>query len=867
MERERWKHVDRISAAALALAPDERAALLDRECGGDAELRREVEAIVSHSQSGSFLERPAAAEAAKLVVAMAGEPVAGQAVGPYEVVRPLGAGGMGVVYLARDGRLDRLVALKLLPAHVAADDERARRFRREALAASALNHPNIVTVYEVGEWNGRDYIATEFVDGVTLRARLRGRRPLPLAASIDIALQCASALAAAHRSGIVHRDVKPENIMVRPDGLVKVLDFGIAKLADPAGERVSESAWVRTATGAVIGTTAYMSPEQARGEEVDARTDVFSLGVVLYEMLTRQPPFPGRTPTERLAAILEREPEPLGARRRGIPRECQAIVHRALAKKKEQRYARADDLEDDLRRLRATLVEERPFRFALPRPARGLLVSRRRAAAAVLTVVAAVAAGLYYFGPGTGGAAIDSLAVLPMANVGGDEDTEHLSDGITENLIENLSRLPNLKVMSHDSVFRYKGQAVDARAVGTTLGVRAVLTGRVQRRGENLSISVELVDTRDSSHIWGEKYDRRLASIFQVEEEIARAVTEGLRLRLSGEEKGRLARRQTDNAEAYQLYLKGRFYWYKSTRADSLKAREYFQQAIDLDPTYALAYSGLADVYGRMAALGEIPPDEGWPRHEAAVRRALELDPDSAEVHNSLAGLKLYYYRDLAGAESEFKRAVELNPSYVEAHMHYGSYLTLLGRYDEAAAQGQRALELDPLSSGISRRVGLQLFHQRRYDEAIQQFLRALELNSRDALAHELLGDAYEQRAMFAEAVAARRAAMLLSGDEELAAVLDRAYRESGFDEAVKAVSRKRLDRLSEKARRGEFVPAMHFVRLYVRLGDREQAFVGLERALEERTRFIFQIKVDPRYDSLRADPRFGRLLRLLNLD
>jgi TolB-like protein/DNA-binding winged helix-turn-helix (wHTH) protein/Tfp pilus assembly protein PilF len=462
---------------------------------------------------------------------------------------------------------------------------------------------------------------------------------------------------------------------------------------------------------------------------------------------------------------------------------------------------------------------------------------------------------------------IESIAVLPFKNESGNPDVEYLSDGVTETLINSLSQLSNLSVKARSTVFRYKDRTVEPQTVAAELSVQAIVNGRVVQRGDDLTLYLSLVDGRNGNQLWGHRYDRKLTDLVALQNEIGYDVSQKLRARLSDPDEQKLAKSYTKNAEAYKLYLKGRYYWYKSTPEDSSKAREYFQQAIDVDPSFALAYSGLADVYGRASARGEMRPEEGWPRHEAAVRKALELDPNIAEIHNSLAGLRLYYYRDVPGAESEFKRAIELDPNYVEARAHYGGYLILMGRFDEAIAQSTRAQELDPLSPGIRRRFGLTLFHARRYDEAIQQFLKALEMNPGYVLAHEDLGDAYEQKKMYGEAVAAWHRAMTLSRNDELAAILKRTYKESGYEGAVRAASRKSLEQLREKARRGEFVPAMDFVRLHVRLGDKQQAFAWLEKAYQERTRLIFAIKVDPLFDDLRADPRFIDLLRRLNLN
>lgn len=628
----------------------------------------------------------------------------------------------------------------------------------------------------------------------------------------------------------------------------------------------------RTTPGMVMGTISYMSPEQARGLPVDERTDIWSLGVILYEMIARRLPFPGATPSDRIAAILEREPEPLSKRGSGISPELEKIINRTLAKNANERYARAADLAAELRELRARLGDSGQRRLALPAspPRRWSLLTQPRAlmaiAATILLLLAAVVAGLSYLRPTAGGAAINPLAILPLINTSGNEDTEYLSDGITESLINSLAQVPNLRMIARSSVFRYKGQEADPQAVGRELGAQAVLTGRVAQRGDQLSISVELVDVRDNRHIWGEQYNRRLTDLLAMQQEISRDIAESLRLRLTGETERRVTRRHTDNVEAYQLYLRGRYYWNRAAPEDLQRSRDYFQQAIDLDPAYALAYSGLSDFYGYSAARGFLPPQESWPRAAEATHRALEIDETLAEVHNSLAGIRMYSQRDWPGAEREFRRAFALNPNHAEAYHHYSMCLYLFGRFDESVAAMGRALEIDPLSLRYNRNLGVIYSFSRQPDKAIEQLRKTLDLYPRDAATHEGLGDAYEQRGMRAEAVAAWAQAMTLSGDAELAAILNRAYAESGFDEALRAISRKRLERATSKAARGEYVPAMSFLRAYVRLGDREQAFAWLERAYEERNRLIFEINTDPAFDSLRSDPRFAEFVRRLGL-
>ena len=655
--------------------------------------------------------------------------------------------------------------------------------------------------------------------------------------------------------------------MVRPDGLVKVLDFGIAKYTESARVRDSKQSWVKTATGVVVGTTAYMSPEQSRGQAVDARTDVWSLGVILYEMVTRRLPFPGKTPTDRTAAILQREPEPLSTLRRDVPAELERIVGRSLAKNRHERYAQAADLAADLRKLRATLGEGHAFRFALPVSARGLLRSGKRSAfapAALLLVIAvAIAAGVYYVRPGAGDTAIESLAVLPLINAGGTADAEYLSDGITERLINSLSQLPNLKVMSRNSVFRYKGQELDAKAVGTTLGVRAVLIGRLMQRGDDLSVSVELVDARDGSHIWGGQYSRKMADLVALQSEITRDVLQNLRARVSGADQQRLVKNYPKNSEAYQLYLKGRYFWSKKTPAAHQKSIEYFRQAIEKDPTYALAFVGLADAYLSLPNDSDAPPREAYPKAKAAAMRALAVDDTLAEAHASLAAVKFNYDWEFPAAEEELKRAISLNPNYhPEVYQRYARYLSSMGRHAEAIAEAKRARELDPLSLSLNNNVGQALFWARQYDGVIEASRKALEIDANFWVAHLFLGKAYTQKGMYPEAVAALRKAKELSGgSSEAASMIGYVYAVSGrHDEALRVI-----DELKELSKE-RYVSPYHIAMVYTGLGDKDQVFLWLEKAYEDRSQFMTLLKVEPKFDGLRSDPRFAGLMQRVGL-
>ena len=878
MTPERWKQVGKLYQAALKLQPEARASFLDEACRNDKALRRELESLIAaEGKAGSFLAGGAMNDAAKMLIKDKEKsfPLIGQELGHCRLLSVLGAGGMGEVYLAEDTRLKRRVAVKVLPAELTARRDSARRFEREARAASALNHPNIITIHEIGESGGVHYLVTEFIEGETLRERLK-RGPLEVSAVLEVIVQVVSALAAAHDAGIVHRDIKPENIMLRRDGLVKVLDFGLAKLTEtpvPSSSAEARTLTKLTQAGLIMGTCAYMSPEQARGLKVDARTDIFSLGIVLHEMITGRVPFEGSTASDVIAAILKSEPPPLADSTREVPRELEHIVNRTLRKNPEERYQVIKDLLLDLSDLKRTLTASAPV-VRVARPGFGLITANRktvtRLAVGLLLIVIVAAAVAYNFwlryrGP-TNAAGVSSMAVLPFKPLLPGGRDEALEMGMADTLITKLGGVGEVAVRPISAVRIYTGLDQDAVQAGKELGVEAVLDGSIHRVGERIRVTARLVRVADGSQLWSSQFDEKFTDIFALQDTICERVARELALNLRGEKRERLTKHYTVNADAYQLYLKGRYFWYKPTLQDSLKAREFFQQAIDLDPSFALAYCGLADYYGRASATGQMRPDEGWPKHEAAVMKALELDPDFAEVHNSLAGLKVYYYRDLPGAENEFKRALELDPNYVEARAHYGGYLTTMGRFDEGIAQVKRAQELDPLSADINRRFGVHLYRARRYDEAIEQYLNTLELDSSDARTHELLGDAYEQKRMFDKAVAAWREAMTLSRNDELVATLDHAYKESGYEGSVRAVSHKRLQQLGAKAQSGEYVPAMDFARLYVKLGDQKQALVWLEKAYEERSRLIFDINVDPVFDGLRSDPRFADLLRRLNL-
>ncbi len=834
----------------------------------------------------------------------------GARLGRYEIRSLLGAGGMGEVYLAQDTMLERNVALKVLPADLAANENRMQRFIREAKAASALNHPNILTIHEIGQQDEHHFIATEYIEGESLRQHITRSR-MGLRETLDVISQVASALAAAHQAGIIHRDIKPENIMVRRDGLIKVLDFGLAKLVattpqeDKDAEAPTMTKVVKTDPGIVMGTANYMSPEQARGMEVDARSDLWSLGVVLYEMVAGRLPFEGKTTSDVIATILHHEPPSLLLYRPNMPAEVERIVEKTLTKDVEERYQLAKELNVDLKRLkqhleieaeleRSITPEEGARRAGVPTATDGRaptisgttkaaaaqtaegsttrtissaeyivheIKQHKRGALVVLaTLVLAVGAIFAYVSySNTRAQAISSVAVLPFANVSGDPNMEYLSDGISESLINALSQLPQLKVIARSSAFKYKGKEVDPQETAKALGVQAIVTGRVVQRGDNLQVSAEMVDARQGTQVWGEQYSRKVTDVQALQEEIARAISEKLRLRLTGTQEQQLVKRATANPEAYQLYLNGVFYRRKGGFENGRRALDYHNQAVTLDPNFALALAGVSDAYRYLAAGGVMDPKEALPKARAAAQKALELDETLAEAHVAL-GLVMLDEWDWAGAEREFKRATELNSNLADAYFRYTSYLSFMGRHTEALAKIKRAQELDPLRIQLRGQEGNALYFARRYDEAIQQLQSVIKLEPDYGFAHVVLGYAYAIKGMQREAISEYQKQISIDGETtSTQCYLGYALAMSGKKGEAHAI----LDKLKSTK---QYVSPAEFAILYAGLGDKDGAIASLEKAYAAHDLQMQALKVDPHYDSLRSDPRFIELMRKVGL-
>jgi len=820
----------------------------------------------------------------------------------YRILSKLGAGGMGEVYLAQDTKLDRRVALKVLPGEVAANRDRMERFVREAKAAAALNHPNIAHIYEIGEAGGINFIAMEFIEGVTLREKIHRERT-ELRKLLRLLQHAAEGVARAHAAGIVHRDLKPDNIMITQDGHAKVLDFGLAKLIEQSPAPNNDSSEVATAVlpqhsrpGTVMGTIGYMSPEQAQGKtkEIDQRSDVFSFGCILFEAATGKKPFEGESIIKSLHMVVYEPARPITDFNPSAPTELQRIVRRCLEKDPDDRYQGIKEVAIELKHLRRELETNPDLESTVAPPITGesrlstssgsvtpatstLLsassppsssaeyvaqsLKRNKTAVAILLLIVIVAGALFvYLRSGKSDSAINSIAVLPFENRSNAADTDYLSDGLTESLIYRLAQLPNLKVSPTSSVMHYKGKGMDLKTVAGELGVRAVMTGRVAQHGDNLTISVELVDATNNKSLWGEQYERKMSDLLTTQRDIATAITQKLQLKLSGNEIG-LTKKYTDSNEAYQLYLKGRFYWNKRDEPNLKKAIEQFKAAVEKDPNFALAFVGLADSYVLLPFYSNATANDVTPQAKSYAERALEIDDSLGEAHASLGYVNRLLW-NFAETQRELKRAIELNPNYATAHKYYGNYLCEVGRWDECLVEYKRAQELEPLSLIICANLAELYLTTGDLNSAVEQSQRAIDLDPNWYYIRHLLGVVYLKQGRNGEALEESEKSVELSKRQSVPlGVLAYVYAKVGKRTEAVALADELKQRYTEGRANGYDI-----ARAYVGLDDRDQAFAWLEKDIPTRNATMPGFLYMPPLDALRDDPRFKDIARRIGL-
>ena len=853
MNPERWQDVKKVLAAALDQPPHKRRAYLDEVCT-DPLLRCEVDSLIAAHEQGdsSFMEQPAIESGALKT---------GARLGAYEILAALGRGGMGEVYEARDTKLERNVAIKVLPVTLIHDPQRLARFQREARMLASLNHPNIATIYGLEQYESVHYLIMELVRGETLAKRLRAGA-LPVHEVLDLSIECADALDAAHAQGIIHRDIKPANIIVTDRGRVKMLDFGLAKITLSEVATSSRKFTALTVPGVAVGTVAYMSPEQLRGEELDTRTDLFSFGVVLYEMATGRLPFSGNTSAVIFNAILNQAPIPVLRLNPSLPARLEEIVSKALEKDCTVRYQSASEMRTDLRRLERDAESGRAaVTSVVPVVSRTSWRTRAALGIAAVVLLALTGIGIAYRVASRGGETADSVAVLPFVNVTKDPDVEYLSDGIPESLIDNLSQLHSLRIMSPGTVSVYKTRQADPRQIGRELKVAAVLQGRLTKLGDRLLVQADLVKTSDASELWGAHYERKMVDVISIQDDISREIVRSLRPQMSEAEKKRIVTQYTRDPGAYQLYLKGLYHSKKFTKPELSEGLNYFRQAIALDPSYALAYTGIAYNYG-IAEDWLFPPREVMPEAEQAAHKAVALDGELGEAHSWVGYADFWYEYKPAEAEKELQLAIDLDPNNAEARGVYGLFLVSMKRFDEGIAQSQQGQELDPLSVEANLIVGLDFYFARRYDDARTQLLTSLEMDPNSWPVRAYLGWVYEQKGEFTQAIAEFQKARQIEPDiAEPLACLGRAYALAGRASEARAVLRQ-LDEYSKT----HWVTAYYRAFIYTALGDKGQAFAALEKAYQDRSWYVTELLVDPKLDPLRSDPRFADLLRRMNL-
>jgi len=786
----------------------------------------------------------------------------GQTISQYKILEKLGEGGMGEVFLAEDTKLKRKVALKFLSQEFTKNKDAVERFQREAQAAAALNHPNIVTIYDINEHKDQTYITMEYVEGQTLKEQITNHQ-LPITKILDITTQICEGLSKAHEAGIVHRDIKPHNILIDKDGRVKILDFGLAKLKG-VGQITRETS--------TIGTVHYMSPEQTLGKEVDHRTDIWSLGVILYEMLTGKLPFKGDYEQAVIYSILNEKPESVTGLNPEVPEDLDQIIFKMLSKKTSERYQNSNDIIVDLEKTidasRTELSKTKlDYQRRIKSPGRRFVLPL----IIVLIVVAAIGGYFLFKGKKTDQKITksteeisdsrwkNSIAVLSFVDMSPQKDQEYFCDGMAEEIINALTHIKDLKIVARTSAFAFKGKNMDVRQIGEKLNVNTILEGSIRKSKNRVRITAQLVNVKDGYHIWSEKYERSINDIFDIQDEISLAIVQNLKLKLLGDTKARMVKQYTKNLEAYNLYIKGRYFWNKRTGSDVYKALEFFEKAIKIDPNFALAYTGKADCYSTLGWYDYLSPREVYLQVKSSAEKALEIDNNLAEAHTSFAHAKQEYEWDFAAAEKSYQRAIELNPNYATSHHWYGLFLNQLGRHEEAIAEIKLAQQLDPLSLIIKTGYAGILCHARKFNQAIKMHKHILELNPNFLVSQTFLGYVYMMKEMYEEAITELKRALILSGDKNLIAKshLGSAYAFAGKNKK----SHKILNELLELSRQ-QYVSPVMIAHIYFSLGENDLGFEWLEKGFKIRDHWMIWLKVEPRNDIIRPDPRFKDLLR-----
>jgi TolB-like protein/tRNA A-37 threonylcarbamoyl transferase component Bud32/Tfp pilus assembly protein PilF len=869
MEVERWQRIEELYHSALPLPAEARREFLLDACSGDENLRREVESLLRHGdRTGSILESPVLAVLARdLAKEYVNEPLLqeGRTISHYRIQEAIGRGGMGVVYKAEDLKLRRLVALKLLPEALSRDPQALHRFEREAQAASALNHPNICTIYEIDESEGLHFIAIELLDGVTLKDRI-ARSPLPAAEAVPVAIQICRALEAAHAAGIIHRDIKPANIFLTCGGATKVVDFGVAKRVglEPATEGRRSSAAdmttvyrALTVTGATVGTVAYMSPEQTRGETVDSRTDLFSLGAVVFEMITGRRPFSGESVAEIFSAIQNQPPLPAGKPVPQFGPALSKIVSKSLEKKREERYQSAEDLRLDLEQLTVRLEAAKRR------------VPRVIAAAFSFVLIVGIGVGVWKWPHAAGTGPIRSLAVLPLENLTGDPGQEYFADGMTDALITNLTKVGSLRVISRASAMHYKGMHKALPEIARELNVNAVLEGSVIRSGNHVRIRAQLVDAARDQNLWAQDYERYLQDVMRLQSEVAWDVVTQIQAKLTPEERQRIVAYAHCDPRAHDLFLQGMYHFFRgapdAAPEEYDKSRDYFEQAVAADPACADAYVGRAYYYALASDDGLIPPAEGWPKVRSNDQKAAALDPNNAAAHIGLGATSFFYDWKFQEGIAQFRKALQLNPGWADGHREYSVALRVLGRSDESIAEARQAREADPFSVSMSSSLAWAYYYAHRWDEAIAQFKNTLGMDPQFLPAHEGLFKCFQQKNMEGDGVQQLVAEMEAAGTDDMAELIQNEYRSSGYQGMLRTLYVTKLKQFHQVADK-TYISPMVFADLYSLLGEKDEAFKWMDKAYQERSSKLLDLKLDPDYDNLQSDPRFLALVSKIGL-